>query len=80
MRFKKINPNEKVFFVFEISETKFSIFDSFIDEPIYNGSWAMCEGIIKNIKKDKKTKDAKIYYYKFDQSGLKLEPLWSYNL
>lgn len=77
MRFKKINPKEETFFVFETSETTFSIFDSQLDEAIYYGSWNMCEGVIKNIKKH--MKHASIFYYTKDKSGSLLKsPLWSH--
>ena len=78
MKFKKINEKENVFFVFETSSITFSIFDSGLDFPIYAGSWNMCEGIIKNIKKY--NNNSQIYYYIKEKSGLKLNPLWSHNL
>ena len=50
-----------------------------MDEPIYYGSWNMCEGVVKNIKKH--MKDASIFYYSKEKSGeLKLSPLWSHNI
>ncbi len=78
MKFKKINKKEKVFYVFEISSTKFSIFDSNMDYPIYHGSWNMCEGIIKNIKKY--SPKSSIYYYDVNKNQLKLSSFWSYNI
>jgi len=79
MKFKKINPKEQTFFVFETSQRSYSIFDSQMDEPIYYGSWNMCEGVVKNIKKH--MKDASIFYYSKEKSGeLKLSPLWSHNI
>ena len=80
MTFKKINPKEIEFYVMEISSVRFVIFDSKFDVPIYNGSWNMVEGIIKNIKEH--TKNASIYYYTKQKSGfLKLEAApWSYNI
>ena len=51
MTFKKINPKETVFYVFETSTIKFSIFDSEMDEAIYWGNWNMVMSLIKNIKK-----------------------------
>lgn len=52
MKFKKINPNESVFYVFEVLDNYFSIFDSRMDEPIYHGNnQKMYKGIVKNIKK-----------------------------
>lgn len=79
MKFKKINPKESTFFVFETSQKSFSVFDSQLDDPIYYGSWNMCEGIVKNIKKH--MKGASIYYYAKEKSGeLKLSPLWSHNI
>ena len=77
MRFKKINPEEENFYVFETSERTFSIFDGSLDLPVYYGSWNMCESLIKNIKKH--MKNANIHYYVKDKSGpLKLSPLWSH--
>ena len=80
MTFKKINPKETEFYVLELSSTKFAIFDSEFDVPIYNGNWNMVEGIIKNIKEY--NKKASIYYYTKQKSGLlKLESApWSYNI
>lgn len=77
MKYKKINPKEKVFYIFEISSIKYAIYDSELDEPIYHGSWNMVEGIIKNIKTYSKKAD--IFYYTKDKSGpLLLSPLWSH--
>lgn len=77
MKYKKINPKEKVFYIFEISSIKYAIYDSELDEPIYHGSWNMVEGIIKNIKTHSKKAD--IFYYTKDKSGpLLLSPLWSH--
>jgi hypothetical protein len=78
MPFKPINPKEDTFYVFELSTTKYSVFDSQLDIAIYNGSWNVCDGIIKNIKTH--MKNASIYYYAKEKSGLKLSPLWSHNL
>ena len=78
MKFKKINPKESKFFVFEINKTTFSIFDSNIDFPISYGSWNIAEGIIKNIKKH--IPKASIYYYSKEKNGLKLSPFWSHNI
>jgi len=78
MKFKKINPKEKNFYVFETSSVTFSVFDSQLDFPIYTGSWNMCEGIIKNIKKH--MPKSSIYYYDATKNGLKLSPSWSYNV
>lgn len=78
MTFKKINKFETNFYILEISSTKFSIYDSEFDEPIYHGGWNMVEGIIKNIKKH--SKDVQISYYIKEKSGLlKYNPQWSYN-
>jgi len=79
MIFKKINPKENTFYVLELSSTKFAIFDSLFDTPIYNGSWNMVEGIMKNIKEH--NKNASIYYYTKKSGPLKLEAApWSYNI
>jgi len=78
MKFKKINTKEKTFYIFETSSISFSIFDSKLDFPIYNGSWNMCEGIIKNIKKHIPT--SSIYYYVCNKNGIKLNSFWSYNI
>ena len=79
MTFKKINKNEKLFYVFETSTTSFSIFDSELDEPIYVGSWNRCDAIIRNIKFY--SKDAIIHFYVKEKSGfLKMNPQWSHNL
>ena len=77
MAFKKINPKEKIFYIFEISSTKFLILDSQMDEPIYYGSWNMTSGIIRSIKQN--MPKATINYYTKEKSGLlKYNPLWSY--
>jgi len=79
MKFKKINPKEKYFYVFEISSISFSIFDSDLNFPLYTGSWNMCEGIIKNIKKH--MPKALIYFYDKEPNGkLKLNKQWSHNV
>jgi|TARA_S200002703_G_scaffold30656_1_gene26621 hypothetical protein len=78
MKFKKINPKEKIFYVFELSSVKFSIFDSYIDYPIYHGNWNMCESIIKNIKKS--NPKVSLYFYDAKKNGLKLSPFWSHNI
>lgn len=79
MKLKQINPKETVFYIFEINNTTFSIFDSQLDIPIYHGKWNMCEGIIKSIKKNMKS--SSIYYYdKSRDNKLKLDLQWSYNI
>ena len=79
MRFKKINPKEKEFYVFETSTITFSIFDGELNEPIYFGSWQMCEGIIKNLKKH--IKNVSIFYYTKEKNGhLRESPFWSHNI
>jgi hypothetical protein len=78
MTFKKINPKEKLFYIFEISSTKFLVLDSEMDEPIYHGSWNMTSGIIRSIKKN--MPKAEINYYVKEKSGLlTYNPLWSHN-
>lgn len=64
MKFKKINPKETVFYVFEISTIKFSIFDSEMDEAIYWGNWNLVINIIKNIKEQ--NPNVVVYYYSKD--------------
>lgn len=77
MKYKKINPKEKTFYIFEVSSIKYAIYDSELDEPIYHGSWNMVEGIVKNIKSH--SKNADILYYTKDKNGpLLLSPLWSH--
>ena len=77
MAFKKLNPKEKTFYIFEVSSTKFLVMDSEMDEPIYYGSWNMTSGIIRSIKKD--MPKSTIHYYIKEKSGLlKNDPLWSY--
>lgn len=77
MTFKKINPKEKVFYIFEISSTKYLVMDSELDEPIYHGSWNMASGIIRSIKKN--MPKATINYYIKEKSGLlEYNPQWSY--
>jgi len=41
MKYKKINPKEDTFYIFEISSIKYVIYDSDMNEPIYYGSWNM---------------------------------------
>jgi hypothetical protein len=77
MQLKKLNPAETTFYVFETSSTTFSLFDSQLDVAIYYGSWNMCEGLIKNIKKHMKS--ASILYYTKNKSGtLVSESAWSH--
>lgn len=79
MKFKKINPKEKIFYVVEITTTKFSIFDKSMDLPIYHGTWNMCEGIIRSIKKNMPS--SSIYYYEMKKDNkLKLDEQWSFNV
>lgn len=78
MTFKKINPEEKIFYVFELNTITFSIFDSKLDQAIYHGNWNMTSGIIRSIKE--KMKDASIYYYVINRDELKLDKQWSYKL
>jgi hypothetical protein len=79
MTFKKIKKGKTNFYVLETSSTKFAVYDSEFDVPIYYGSWNMVEGIIKNIKL--KSKDASIYYYVINKDGpLKLDPSFSHNI
>ena len=79
MTFKKLNPKESIFYVFEINSSTFSIFDSEMDIAIYHGSWNMCAGIIRSIKSN--MPKSKILYYAKEKSGpLKLDPQWSFNL
>lgn len=79
MKFKPLNSNEKNFYIFEISSKKYSVFDSQLDIPIYSGTWNMCEGIIKSIKKHMPS--SSIYYYDVKKDNkLKLDEQWSYNL
>ena len=40
MPFKPINPKEDTFYVFELSTTKYSVFDSQLDIAIYNGTFS----------------------------------------
>jgi uncharacterized protein YqhQ len=79
MKFKRINPKENVFYIFEIDQVTFSMFDSMLDMPIYHGKWNMCESIIRSIKKNMKS--SSIYYYdKNRDNKLKLDSQWSYNI
>lgn len=78
MTFKKINPEEKIFYVFELNTITFSIFDSSLDQAIYHGNWNIASGIIRSIKEN--MKDASIYYYVINRGELKLDKQWSYRL
>lgn len=65
MKFKTINPKETVFYVFETSTIKFSIFDSEMDVAICWGkSWNIVINIVKNIKKA--NPNVVFYYYSKD--------------
>lgn len=78
-KFKTINKTGKIFYVFEISNTLFSVFDSEIDIPIYFGSWNMCSNIIVSLKTH--VKDVQIYYYvKNKNNKLSLNLQWSHNI
>ena len=82
MKYKTINPKETVFYVFETSTIKFSIFDSEMDEAIYlGGEWNMVSGIVKNIKKQ--NPNVKLYYYsksKDNKEKMVLDPFWTNTL
>jgi len=80
MKYKTINPKETVFYVFETSNNKFSMFDSEIDEAIYLGrEWNMVRGIVKNIKKE--NPNVKFYYYaKDNKEKMVLDPFWTNTL
>jgi len=74
MTFKKINPKETVFYVFETSTIKFSIFDGEMDEAIYWGNWNMVTAIVKN-------PNVKFYYYSKDnKEKMVLAPDWTNTL
>ena len=76
MKYKTINPKETVFYVFETSTIKFSIFDSEMDEAIYWGSWNMVINIVKNIKKA--NPNVVFYYYSKDsKEKMILAPDWT---
>ena len=78
MTHKPINKLEKTFYVFEISPTYFTIFDSMIDIPVYCGSWAIVAPLIANLKKSVKQLNL-LFYSKDESTGkLKYEPSWSY--
>ena len=68
MPVKKINPKEKTFYIFEISDGNYLILDSEMDVPIYHGTWNLTAGIMKSIK-DKMPK-ATINYYVKEKNGL----------
>jgi hypothetical protein len=78
MKFKKINPKEKIFYVFKTSSIAYSIFDSFLDFPIYAGHLAMTRGIIKNIRNQ--MPKSKVFFYDQKRAGLILNPTQSHNL
>ena len=74
---KKINENEKLFYIFEITDNQFLVMDSEMDKPIHYGTWNMTSGIIRSIKKH--MPKATINYYTKEKSGLlKHNPQWSY--
>lgn len=74
---KKINENEKLFYIFEITDNQFLVMDSEMDKPIHYGTWNMTSGIIKSIKK--RMPKATINYYTKEKNGLlKYNPFWSY--
>ena len=77
MKFKTINPKETVFYVFETSTIKFSIFDSEMDDAICWGrSWNMVINIVKNIKKA--NPNVVFYYYSKDsKEKMTLSPNWT---
>jgi hypothetical protein len=79
IKYKPINPKEKTFYIFEVNSKKFSVFDSQLDIPIYSGTWNMCEGIIRSIKKNMPS--SSIYYYTVKKDNkLKLDIQWSHNM
>ena len=77
MKFKTINPKETVFYVFETSNIKFSIFDSEMDVAICWGkSWNIVINIVKNIKKA--NPNVVFYYYSKDsKEKMILAPDWT---
>ena len=77
MKFKIINPKETVFYVFETSTIKFSIFDSEMDVAICWGkSWNIVINIVKNIKKA--NPNVVFYYYSKDsKEKMILSPDWT---
>lgn len=77
MKFKTINPKETVFYVFETSTIKFSIFDSEMDVAICWGkSWNIVINIVKNIKKA--NPNVVFYYYSKDsKEKMILSPDWT---
>jgi len=77
MAVKKINPKEKTFYIFEISDGNYLILDSEMDIPIYHGSWNLTAGIMKSIK-DKMPKATINYYVKETSGLLKYNPQFSH--
>lgn len=77
MKFKTINPKETVFYVFETSTIKFSIFDNEMDVAICWGkSWNIVINIVKNIKKA--NPNVVFYYYSKDsKEKMTLSPNWT---
>ena len=77
MAVKKINPKEKTFYVFEISDGNYLILDSEMDIPIYHGKRNLTDGIMRSIKD--KMPNATINYYVKEKSGLlKYNPQFSH--
>lgn len=76
--FKRISPNDTIFFVFEISKSKFVLYDSGLGDPIKYGSKKLILGEIEiEIKKakDKKRKQFKVYWLiRDDVKGWKESP------
>lgn len=71
MRFKKINPKEKVFHYIEIDTSRHALYDSALDEPLVYGSKAKVSLTIKNLNKD-----IKINYYNSSNEYIKLDKIY----
>lgn len=69
--YKRISDNDTVFFVFEISNTKYVLYDSGLGDPIKYGSQKLILGEIENqIKKVEKKKRKKFKVYWLIRSGV----------
>lgn len=76
--FKRISSNDTVFFVFEVSNTKYVLYDSGMGDPIKYGSTNLIMGELDNqikLAKERKRKRFKVYWMIRDGSkGWKENP------
>lgn len=84
---KTIKKEEKIFYIFKINSTTYSLFDSKLDQPIEYGGKQIMDAFIKSIKtldtdaENKPKKLYKIYFYFLNSRNVfEINKVESYNI